>query len=180
MRKVVGLISCISILLLLCGACSWNKEGWKTVKIMEFPMENGTYHEGEVYGTLRIPEDWVFTQDGEHLYFTDRPVDEEECQIYLISFVEDDDENVILKNWNREGLTGKMNTTSTGNSGVCSNGIVYSLRTWNIDEDKNEKWQIAIPNIPILVAWDDLVDQQDIKRIAASFEESPHWREEHR
>ena len=45
MRKVVGLISCISILLLLCGACSWNKEGWKTVKIMEFPMENGTYHE---------------------------------------------------------------------------------------------------------------------------------------
>ena len=73
-----------------------------------------------------------------------------------------------------------MNTTTTGNSGVCSNGIVYSLRTWNIDEDKNEKWQIAIPNIPILVAWDDLVDQQDIKRIAASFEESPHWREEHR
>ncbi len=182
MRKVVGLISCISILLLLCGACSWNKEEWKTVKIMEFPMENGTYHEGEVYGTLRIPEDWVFTQDGEHLYFTDRPVDEEGCQIYLISFIENDKDNTVLQQWARPGLIGEMNITSTDfGSGCGSNGILYSRHIWAIDgEGKSEKWDITIPNVPLLVAWDNLVDQQDIKRIAASFEESPHWREEHR
>ena len=181
MRKTVALILC-TVLLLSCGACAWGGEKWKTVEIMEIPMENGTCHEGEVYGTLSIPEDWVFTQDGEHLYFTDRPVDAEGCQIYLVSFVENDADNAVLQRWNRPGLIGEIDTAPTNYGGGCSsNGIMYSSMVWDIaGEGKSEKWQIAIPNIPLLVAWDNLVDRHDIRKIAASFAYSSHWREEHR
>ncbi|HIZ84117.1 MAG TPA: hypothetical protein H9668_06850 [Firmicutes bacterium] len=181
MRKSLALVLC-AVFLFLCTACTWNGEKWKTVEIMEFPMENGTCHEGEVYGTLRIPEDWVFTQDGERLYFTDRPVEEEGCRIYLVSFVENDADNAILQQWNRPGLIGEMHATPTDDGGGCSsNGIMYRSMVWDIaDEGKSEKWQIAIPNIPLLVAWDNLVDRDDIRRIAASFAYSAHWREEHR
>lgn len=79
-RKIILIVIVILILILMIIAIVGYKiyrkifpdyTGWKKIEITDI-------------GSFYVPEDWIYTKEGTIVYFTDKPITEEEYKIYLI------------------------------------------------------------------------------------------------
>lgn len=152
MKKLIIII--LIIALTVFTSCY---SGWKTVKI------NGV-------GSLKVPENWVYTEEDGLAYFTDRPIDEDDCGIYLVEpiITRDNVGNDIISN----KLFGDAKYIDIITGTGLSNSAGYGQEEYEQDGRKITKyviWLYGEKRCPTLIAWDDLVDEETIKKIAESY-----------
>ena len=71
MKKTV-LIVLILVMTFSMGGCNRIKYiGWKEVDIKD-------------YGTIKVPDTWMYSEHNGYVYLTDRPLEEEGCIVYFV------------------------------------------------------------------------------------------------
>lgn len=85
-----ALSGCVNLLVDLAPELAYDYRQWKTVEL-------------ENVGSFMVPEAWILTEKDGILYFTDRPLEEECCTIYMVetpinpyAAVEETDKNPYL------------------------------------------------------------------------------------
>ena len=141
-------------------------EGWQTVTILNA-------------GTFQVPGDWVFTQQDNVIWLTDKPIDEEGYIIYFLG--------VIDYSYSPSSSPYTINRTinsviseisSFPSAGEYVNGGYYgnSLRSWSlstyvINGEKTSKYSVSLGFDPLIymISWDNGVDSSTLRLIAESF-----------
>ena len=141
-------------------------EGWQTVTILNA-------------GTFQVSGDWVFTQQDNVIWLTDKPIDEEGYIIYFLG--------VIDYSYSPSSSPYTINRTinsviseisSFPSAGEYVNGGYYgnSLRSWSlstyvINGEKTSKYSVSLGFDPLIymISWDNAVDSATIMEIVKSF-----------
>ena len=157
MKKLNVFIILVVILSILLIGCSDKYEEWKTVSIL-----GG--------GTIKVPQDWVVTQEDNVMYITDKPINEEGYKIYLVGTVFDDknSNNYLLpyKLFENVELIGEVNTVNYSNSGM------YGIEEYDISGNIETRYIIHLyhtTNTSNFIAWDNLLDEDMIIKITKSY-----------
>jgi len=129
--------------------------GWKDVSI-------------EGYGRFKVPEEWIVTQNDDVMFITDKPIEEENYNIYLIGTIK---ENVIDYISFNILLGEDVKRKELIRSQVFSNSTHYAHIEYVIGDKSEIKQLIDLgsSNNIDLIAWDDLVDEETMIKIARSF-----------
>ena len=120
-------------------------------------------------GTLRVPEEWVVTIDDNVVFMTDKPLEDEDYLIYLVGGFATKGEELYLPNHDLfndlelVAISFSMTSFSSryGNIEYRLNG--KSFTKLGADFGGLRKDQMS------LIAWDDLVDEDTLFKIANSF-----------
>ena len=129
--------------------------GWKKIEITDI-------------GSFYVPEDWIYTKDGTIVYFTDKPITEENYNIYLIG-------TEFIKNEKYIKITDiypEYNEIRDEKHKLLSNSADYEETIFEINNKEERKFHIEFfgGNYELdLYAWDNLVDINTIKKIAESY-----------
>lgn len=129
--------------------------GWKEIKI-------------EKIGSFYVPEEWVYTKEGTIVYFTDKPITEENYKIYLIG-TESDRNKVYI---GIEDIYPQYKKIAHENYKLLSNSSDYKEAIFEINGQKERKLHISFfgnDNELYLYAWDNLLDIETVKKIANSY-----------
>jgi len=119
-------------------------------------------------GTFRVPGDWIVTQSNNAVYITDKPIDEEGYKIYLIGKTQS---NISLSEY-LENIN-DIKFMETVNSTNYSNNASFSKSIYVINEIIEEKCVLTLHNsnkVIYLYAWDNLIDEDTMKKIAQSYD----------
>lgn len=120
---------------------------------------------------FKIPEDWIFTQDDNIMYITDKPISEEDYKLYLIGFIE--------FGWGREyeeilnELFGDVEHMGIVRSfhGFIGGERCYIVQ-YKVNDIIENKYQIYFYHDEdykvTLINWDGLVDEDTMVKIAHS------------
>ena len=154
------------------------------MKLLIFDIRYGKVYAGwqkvavENIGTFRVPDEWIVTEEGRFLYFTDSPTNEEGRKIYLIGRIwrglskeRDEVQPVFIHDLFEAELVRSVHANGTQR---FSNGADYGRSEYRIGEDTFEKQGVFLGRGITLVAWDDLVEQDIMIMIAKSFR-STDW-----
>jgi hypothetical protein len=119
-------------------------------------------------GTFRVPGDWIVTQSNNVVYITDKPIDEEGYKIYLIGKTEDGRNRVPYSEYfeNIEYIKSVRGV-------IYSNSALFSIHKINVNGNIVEKYIITLSNTTKdidLLAWDNLIDENTMKKIAQSYD----------
>ena len=129
--------------------------GWKKIEITDI-------------GSFYVPEDWIYTKEGTIVYFTDKPITEENYNIYLIG-------TEFIKNEKYIKITDiypEYNEIRDEKHKLLSNSADYEETIFEINNKEERKFHIEFfgGNYELdLYAWDNLVDINTIKKIAESY-----------
>lgn len=74
-KKILFIIVILTICIILISCSS----GWKSITL-------------DGVGSFKVPEDWIFTNEDGLIYFTDKPIDDEDCGIYLVEPIHSSDD----------------------------------------------------------------------------------------
>ncbi len=164
-RKIILIVIVILILILMIIAIVGYKiyrkifpdyTGWKKIEITDI-------------GSFYVPEDWIYTKEGTIVYFTDKPITEEEYKIYLIG-------TQFIRNEKYIKITDiypNYKEKENENGKILSNSASYEEIIFEINNQEEKKFHITlsagIDNKLHLYAWDNLVNIETIKKIAESY-----------
>lgn len=129
--------------------------GWKKIEITDI-------------GSFYVPEDWIYTKEGTIVYFTDKPITEEEYKIYLIG-------TQFIRNEKYIKITDiypEYNEIRDENHKLLSNSVDYEETIFEINNKEERKFHIEFfgGNYELdLYTWDNLVDVEIIKKISESY-----------
>ena len=130
--------------------------GWKKIEITDI-------------GSFYVPEDWIYTKEGTIVYFTDKPITEENYNIYLIG-------TEFIKNEKYIKITDiypEYKEKEIKNGKILSNSADYEEIVFEVENKKENKFHITfssgINRTINLYAWDNLVNIETIKKIAESY-----------
>jgi len=133
--------------------------GWQNVSI-------------EKVAKFRVPDEWIVTQENSVIYITDKPIDEPEYQIFLIgtsSWIGQEESEDIAPH----ELFEDVEYVGLVKSQVFSYGGMYGQNEYKIDNDIVTKSYVSYSsgnrNSAMFIAWDDLVDEETMIKIAESF-----------
>ena len=163
-KKIILIVIVILILILMIIAMVGYKiyrkicpdyTGWKKIEITDI-------------GSFYVPEDWIYTKEGTIVYFTDKPITEENYNIYLIG-------TEFIKNEKYIKITDiypEYNEIRDEKHKLLSNSADYEETIFEINNKEERKFHIEFfgGNYELdLYAWDNLVDINTIKKIAESY-----------
>ena len=126
-------------------------------------------------GTFKVPRDWIVTKKENLIIITDRSIEEEGYNIYLIeiSSINDSDDKYYYK------FLENIKYIENYESVIFSNSASYWKVLLHINENIEEKYAIGFINIsgtcPYLnksidfLVWDNLLDEKTIIKIAKTF-----------
>ena len=120
-------------------------------------------------GSFRLPSDWIVTQRENVVYITDRPLEEEVYKIYLIGGRRGGGEYIRYNDF-FDNIDIKYIETVRGTG--YSNSAQYSITKFNINGNIEEKYDLYFHNSDKtidLLAWDSLIDEKTIIKIAQSY-----------
>ena len=129
--------------------------GWKKIEITDI-------------GSFYVPEDWIYTKEGTIVYFTDKPITEENYNIYLIG-------TEFIKNEKYIKITDiypEYNEIRDEKHKLLSNSADYEETIFEINNKEERKFHIEFfgGNYELdLYTWDNLVNIETIKKIAESY-----------
>lgn len=155
MKKLIKIILFAFVLSIVLTACSNKCADQKIVEI------SGV-------GTLKVPNDWIVTHKENILYITDQPINEEGYRIYLLGDEGDNGKNISPYEL-FEGVEYVGNVKGVN----YSNSAAYFLQEYNISGNISRKYIIHLyssKKTVNLIAWDDLIDETTIIKIAQSYE----------
>lgn len=119
-------------------------------------------------GSFYVPEEWIFTKDGTIIYFTDKPITDENYKIYLIGTEWDENKTYI----DIEDIYPQYKKIDYENVTLLSNSATYQEAVFKTNNEKEKKFYISFfgnTNRLHLYAWDNLLDNKTIKKIAKSY-----------
>lgn len=156
MRKVIYIL----VLTICLSGCAGGYDGWKEVEM-------------HLFGSIKIPQGWTYHIQDCKIYFTDEGVTEfTEDTVHLAGYIygEGDDIGPAYKMFDENVISGEYikgeifsNSTRRGIKQLIINGKLCEkayLKLYDVDENKEI----------YMIAWDDSVDYDDIKKIAKSFD----------
>ena len=123
-------------------------------------------------GKFKVPPDWVVTQTEDTVYITDKPIDEEGYKIYLIGAIYPRNDNVVFPYELFENTRKIKDGPGTG----YSNGAFYGQEEYIINGKKETKYILDVGyntrgrKSLSFIAWDDIIDEKTLSRIAYSFD----------
>ena len=152
----------IVVLLLTVALCSSCYAGWQAVEV-------------DGVGSIKVPGDWILTEEDGLIYFSDQALDEDEYSIYLLEpniFRDEMGRTMILSEY-----FGEAEITDIKSSVILSNSAYYGIYQCKIGGDSGGEAYFEIPYVEFgggdrymtLVAWDGLVDVDTIRKIAKSY-----------
>ena len=151
-----GTLILVIVIFILVNVCKYI--GWQDVSIPEV-------------GKFKIPPEWVVTQTEDTVYIIDKPIDEEGYKIYLINVYRKND-YIVSPYELGEDIQKVKATTITG----FSNGAVYGKEEYIINGKKETKYFLDVGYSSggrkqlHFLAWDDLIDEKTLSKIAYSFD----------
>lgn len=140
---------------ILCNSCSYC--GWQKIDVAGI-------------GTFKVPQGWIYTQEENVGYFTDKPIYEKTFRIYLIGTINNDHIGGDYKA--PYELFDNTEYSALISSAVFSNSAIYGQEEYIVDNSKQTKFFISLngSNKSLdLLAWDDLVYENTVIKIAKSF-----------
>lgn len=160
MKKISIFILLTMLIVIVLSSCT-DYTGWKKVEI-------------EGYGTLMVPEEWVYTEKDGLSYFTDKPMDEYGYVIYLMEVKSYYDEAVDKTYIENEFFGGAEAIELVENVGY-SNSVMYCVYKYMYEGNEINRASIDIPTSDMteekyLTNWEDNVDYEILKKIANSYE----------
>lgn len=165
MKKII--IIAISILVFSIAVVSIffvyesNKyNGWKTLYI-------------ETYGTVKVPDSWILESKDGLFYLTDKPLDEDSCNIFFIqtksyATVFENYESVVESNRKANQFQHKKMISG----GVLSNSVTYGKSLYLVNGVEREMLNINLlfgQKEIEFVAWDESIDESFLKKMGESF-----------
>lgn len=157
MKKRLEICLMTLVLLLTIAGCKPNYEGWKEVEIANC-------------GTLKIPEEWMKCEYDGKIYFTDRPLDEPDCNIYFFQITDFEQDTTIFSDniqWGKF-LSSENYSNSSGIStdrllidGLAQDVHGFSLIGWDYSDDSVSQL--------FFYTLDTSIDEDTIRKIAKSF-----------
>lgn len=113
-------------------------------------------------GSIRVPKEWVVTQEDIYWYLTDKPI-HDDFNIYLVGAIDENGRGVSIIN-----LFEGIEFVETLESQVFSGSGSYWKTKYIIDGLEKEKSGIGMYKMD-LISWDDLVDRETLLKIAESY-----------
>lgn len=154
MKKII----CILLLIISLSGCVGKYKGWKEIEMADL-------------GTIKIPEGWVCHIQDNEIYFTDEGVTEfTEDTVHLAGYIYEEGKSLgAVYNMFDESVKWIERTYSE----VFSNNTFRGKDKYIIDNEICEKAYIIL-NITkdkeiSMIAWDENVSYDDIKKMAKSF-----------
>ena len=153
-------------MLIQMAGCANKYAGWKGVTLLGV-------------GTFKVPQDWIVTQQDDVVYLTDKPLDSEDYKTYLVGEI--GEIWSMSSNGTRDRfddtyeLFGNVQVKSgeTISSVTLSNSAAYGQREFVVDGNGVTKYFIMLWSEKVsptyLIVWDNLLDENTILKIAASF-----------
>ena len=154
MKKMIYILLCIICL----SGCAGEYKGWKEIEMADL-------------GTIKIPEGWVCHIQDNKIYFTDKDVKEfTEDTVHLAGYIYDEGKN---PGENHNMFNKEVIWVERTESEVFSNNTFRGKDKYIIDNEICEKAYIIL-NITkdkeiSMIAWDENVSYDDIKKMAKSF-----------
>lgn len=148
LKKII-IVATILLIIIMCTSCD---NGLQIINI-------------EGLGSFKVPNSWIYTEEDGIVYFTDKPIDDEDCSIYLI-------EPMVSNGYVSNKLFGKAGYTKTITYKTLSNSANYGSRNYLQDDNSYKRYFILFIGVDrglLLIAWDDLVEEDTIKEIAESY-----------
>lgn len=149
-------IFCVLLIILLVSECSNDYETWKEVNITEF-------------GSLKIPQEWVYNENGDIIYFSDKKTsDSSEYNIYLIGIICNQDQIESLY----KHIDENMKYEKLISSETLSNSAIIGENEYLINGKASHKFFLDLysSNKQLhVIAVDDSVDYEIIKKIGKSY-----------
>ncbi len=155
MKKMLILIAVLACLVII-SVRPVQYLGWKTIR-------------AQGVGSFMVPAEWVYTVEDGLVCLTDRPVDEDGCRIYLAEPAIYSDGNDVFYMWNK--LFGEAKHTSSYPICSLSNSSGYGIHSYEQNGNITSKFVIGFYAYRefTLIAWDNLVDEHTIRKIAESY-----------
>lgn len=170
MRKIISIVLLVAFLVATLGGCrdvimaiepmyAYDYSQWKTVEL-------------ENIGSFMVPQTWVFSEEDGIVYFSDRPLGEEGCIIYMA------EKSTYLLNDVTEvnPYIGEMQALEGEYGAVFGNSGYYALWNFSLNGETVSKFIVIFDmtvasggSYCLLVGWDDAVDEDVVMQIAASF-----------
>ena len=162
-----SLLASIGILILLIASsiliynCVYNYKyiDWQDVSV-------------PLVGKFKVPPDWVVTQMEDTVYLTDKSIDEEGYKIYLVGIIVPRADHVVYP----YELFEDTRKIGDGPGIGLSNSARYGQEEYIINGKKETKYYLDIGSSSggrkklYFLAWDDLIDEKTLSKIAYSFD----------
>lgn len=147
---------CILLIFLLISGCSNNYQEWKKVNIADV-------------GSLNIPHDWIYTENDDIIYFTDKKMSEStEYTIYLIGIICDQGQMESLY----KHIDSNMKYEKLISSETLSNSAIVGKNEYLIKNNSCQKLFLDLYSSNkqlYIIGLDDSVDYEFVKKIGNSY-----------
>ena len=156
MRRIICCIL-IALFIISCtaGCDEYDYDGWQTIYI-------------EDVGLLKIPSDWKSYVEDEYLYIVD--ADDKPVLIQTKSFYNPDTNEPGIVESNK--FVDNIQCIGHISSNVLSNSPIYGKKEFLQNSEKSERYFLDLSNDMQLIFWDPGIDEEMVKKIAASFDGS--------
>jgi hypothetical protein len=131
--------------------------GWKTVKL-------------EGIGTIQVPNNWVYTKVNDIIYFTSKPLSDNECIVYLVQpkgYINKNTAVINIYNINTEYLTNILDDR------LLSNDINFGQKEFQSKDVIKREYFIGffdLEKYTELITWGNHVEYSTLEKIARSYE----------
>lgn len=147
---------CVLLIVLLVSGCSNDYDAWKEVNITEV-------------GSLKIPKEWIYTENNNIIYFTDKEIGEStEYSIYLIGIICDQGQVEALY----QHIDENMKYEKLISSETLSNSAIVGKNEYLINDKICQKLFLDIYSSNkqlYIIGLDDSIDYEVAKKIATSY-----------
>lgn len=144
--------------MLLLTGCSYPNSAWQNVNIAGI-------------GTFKVPKTWIFTQNGDIIYFTDKPINESTYHVYLKGAITDIHIKAIVDTDVKQFYEYVKDSRGIS-SEVFSNSASYGFSEYFMNGISEKKYDINMSSstkVLTFISLEALVDKDTIVKIAKSF-----------
>ena len=165
MKKILLVVLIFLLVILIAIGCADEDrspaEGWYTVQIDEV-------------GSFNVPDGWIVTQEKNTVYFTDKPITEDDYNIYMIGAIWDDDDS---STWIAPEilLDDKVHYLEHDVIEAFSTSVNYGVSTYETPDGIGTRYTLNIyggHSILLTISPDTTVDEEIVKTIAKSYSNS--------
>ena len=160
MKRAVSIVL-ILVMTFSMGGCNRIKYiGWKEVDIKD-------------YGTIKVPDTWMYSEHNGFVYLTDRPIDEEGCRIYFVETIWEPEKNKNGYEVSTNDYYGDIVKMDFVKGANISNGAFYSEYTFNLNGEQTTGYYLRLikqchEQTLHLVAFNKDITYETLEKIAFS------------
>lgn len=154
MKRSIAFVLVLIFFFASTGCSSYDYDGWNTLTI-------------DSCGTIRVPQEWTSYEKDGLLYILDKNQSPIMIETHSYSGFEENEQGTMESNDFYENLV----SSRTLSSSVLSNGAIYGEVLMQCGEAKTQNYylELGYDQRILLVVWDNTIDENTIKKIAASF-----------